>query len=439
MQKVLTVLLLLFLFSSNVFAGEFLGLVPGVSQKDDAVTLLGQPSITDDGGTRYDFNGSAFDADVISIRLYEDGLTIRDIEVHTPLTYSFDKYAEWFDIDLPFSVEYDEGRLIEYYMPQAVALHYAGSSRSDEVMFVTHFDPIRFMDISLLPEVKAYMGVEFDYHKGRGYRVKSVEVESPAEKAGLQPGDMIVRIGNHVFEKKGLNPSSFVAVLSSLPISEQLDISILRQDRSLDLKIELEPIDEDVQRKNEDESYLVCRKAQLLIQNGDPYGARELIEHAIWLNPYEPSFYVVYAEAYYRIGLVDFAIEKLDFANAVQPQTYAFFLKGIIAREKEEIQEAASYFLKSYALNPKDLQPLLYAAECWFDLKDYAKALEYYEKICKKDDTIAIAVFFAGLCAEKLHKNVKSRFYYEQFLSYHSAPQEMLKLASEALKRLDSK
>ncbi len=76
---------------------------------------------------------------------------------------------------------------------------------------------------------------EFKLAPGLGVQVESVVYNRAAQKAGVKPGDLIMRIGN-----EQITAANFAEIVQQSPIGEPVKISILRNGEQLELTAELE-------------------------------------------------------------------------------------------------------------------------------------------------------------------------------------------------------
>jgi hypothetical protein len=83
---------------------------------------------------------------------------------------------------------------------------------------------------------KAALGIMPDYaYPGEGVRVNGISEGRPAAKAGIMPGDVIIRIGNDVVR----DMQSYTDALSHLNAGNVTEITIRRGDKELKLKVAL--------------------------------------------------------------------------------------------------------------------------------------------------------------------------------------------------------
>jgi tetratricopeptide (TPR) repeat protein len=123
---------------------EYKGLKPGVSTKADADRVLGAPIREITKGVRYDYPVADEDALRVSISFAPGSLVIKTIDLYQADLYDKAQYRKWFNLEDPAKSETDaQGRLVEYYPAQGIALHFLGEDPSSPVEYFSHFDPRR--------------------------------------------------------------------------------------------------------------------------------------------------------------------------------------------------------------------------------------------------------------------------------------------------------
>ncbi len=81
---------------------------------------------------------------------------------------------------------------------------------------------------------KVTMGIMPDYvYEGNGLRLDGVSENKPAAKAGLQQGDVIIRIG----DKEIQNIQDYMKELNSFNVGEEVDVMILRKNQRMSMKV----------------------------------------------------------------------------------------------------------------------------------------------------------------------------------------------------------
>jgi len=133
-----------FLLSCTVLAaGTFEGLEPGVSTEAEIERVLGPPVREVVPGSRYDYDPTRYDARRISVEFAAGSDVIANIDLYLKQQYQKSDFRGWFDLTEPAKISFDDdGNLVEWYVPQAISLHYDGPSDNDPVKFFRHFGPV---------------------------------------------------------------------------------------------------------------------------------------------------------------------------------------------------------------------------------------------------------------------------------------------------------
>jgi len=420
------------LICTNAFAGTFNGLEPGVSTKTDAHQVLGEPKEEVIKNERYVYDANKFDLKVLSVVFHKESGIIKMIELYPSETVYFEKVRGWFKLNDAFEHSFDEsGNLVETFLPHAVRLHYEGTNNLSPVLYFEHFDPIEYEDLSMLPKERPYLGIQLISHKGRGYKIAVVEKDSPSEAAGLLEEDIILAVAGKEYRDLEIDPTTFMSVLALLPIDANVQFKIKRAEEEIVLSVTLKPMTVSQLEKAAQESLLLFQQGQFLLNNGDTYGALDLFKNAIWLNPYEPLYYASLADAYYRIGLVDFAVDELEKSVQMSPQYFSYFLLGTISSEKGEYDEAIGYYKKALALNAEDVQVRDKLGFSYMRKEMYGEALNIFNVVFETNPKSPIALFFSAVCHEKLNNYEKALIFYKKYLATDPEHPEMRKEAEE--------
>jgi tetratricopeptide (TPR) repeat protein len=422
------------LLISPVWAGNFNEIEPGISTKAEAFAVLGKPTKEVIKNKRYTFNGQKFDLKVLSVVLYEDSEVIQAIELYPQETVYFPQLKEWFDLNDPFETTFDtDGNVIESFLPHAVRLHYDGPNNLSPILYFEHFDPAEYEDFSMLPQERRYLGLQLAPQKGPGYKIAAVAKASPAEEAGLLPGDVIIAINEQSYADKELDPSTFMSVLALLPINKEIICTIKRDEQTIEIPLLLRPMTSEEMEKAVHEALLLFRQGQFLLNNGDTYGALDFFKNALWLNPYEPLYYASIADAYYRIGLTDFAIDELKTSIRMSPQFFPYFLLGTIYTEEEDYDQAILYFTKALALDATDIQVREKLGYCFMRKDMDREALAVFQKVLEIKENAPLALFFAAVTSEKLDDFEKAIVYYKKYLATDPSDSPMRRQAEDKI------
>jgi len=96
------------------------------------------------------------------------------------------------------------------------------------------FVKVREEEKRTMKGVKVTMGVVPDFSGGEGFKISAVREGRPAERAGLKPGDTIVRMGDTEIK----NIYEYMEALKSIRPGDKVQISIKRGDKILKLEVQ---------------------------------------------------------------------------------------------------------------------------------------------------------------------------------------------------------
>jgi len=155
-----------------IWAGLFPGIEPGKSTKDVVDSVLGPPLTQVPGRSRYEYGGPPYLFKTISVEYDPQTWVVKSIDIHLTPETDKDLYEDLFGLGTPTSTRRDErGNLIEYYLPQAVTLHYSGPNDTYPVEYFTQ-TPIE-------TEIK------------KGVRVLTAKPTLTASPSQVGPGDTV--------------------------------------------------------------------------------------------------------------------------------------------------------------------------------------------------------------------------------------------------------
>jgi len=161
---------------SSAYAGQFMGIEPGISTEQETTKVLGKSEkhIKDpiDKEEWYEFNAKKYDLRRLVVAFSKEMHIVKHIDVYPLEDYDKEKYTFWFQAEVPFESSHDQnGKLIEIYLPQYVALHYAGSTDRSPVQYFSHLDPQLFSSVSdsvnTPRKQRGFLGVGLGPHKGK--------------------------------------------------------------------------------------------------------------------------------------------------------------------------------------------------------------------------------------------------------------------------------
>ena len=84
------------------------------------------------------------------------------------------------------------------------------------------------------PDFKVTLGVVPDYlYNGKGMRIDGVSEEKPAQGAGMQKGDVVVKVGEYVIE----DMMSYMKSLSKFEKGQKTMVTVERDGKTLELEV----------------------------------------------------------------------------------------------------------------------------------------------------------------------------------------------------------
>lgn len=352
-------------------AGTFEGLEPGVSTKADADRVLGPPIREVVAGVRYDYDPSPYDARRISIRFDPQTGRIVKIDLHLAGSYGKSDYRDWFELGQPSSITRDDdGNLVERYLPQAISLHYTGPDDSFQVAFFRHFAPGAESPAMPTqgsestagklpgPEKKPFFGAALvANHSGQGVRIREVYPGSPAERAGLRPGDVILEFGEHAMYGRATDPSEFVALIGVTPTETPIRLVVERGTRRSVLEATLEQREpkaiEEERRRLAFEAY---QQGETRFRRGEYEQAIPYLERAFNFNPKDGR-----------------TLELLGYCRL---------------RERR-YEEALRAYNTAFQLMPESANVVYFIGGCHDALGNSQQAVEFYQRYLSSNDTDA--------------------------------------------------
>ena len=127
----------------------------------------------------------------------------------------------------PLRTQADFVRWVSYYPGQRVPIIVLREGRP-QTIYIT-YDMRQFAPTGIDPQVQqlaqAYLGVTFDVRYRNAAIVQSVAPGSPAEQAGLRPGDALNSLGG----RRVMSPIDVVNIISSMQPGQRVDLGFSRR------------------------------------------------------------------------------------------------------------------------------------------------------------------------------------------------------------------
>lgn len=460
-------------------AGDFEGLRPGVAKKADADRVLGAPIREVIRGQRFDYDPSRHDARRISVKFNFDTQIIETIDLYFLAPYPKAQLQKWFELGTPARTSTGaNGNLIEYYLPQGLALHYSGPDAASEVESFSHFDPSlpaaepraaptvppqppppapavkpsppapSVTPSPLAPSVtpsppapalKPYLGATVQRHEGPGIRVVAVAPDSPAARAGIRPGDFILELGENRFYENRIEVARFIAVISALPAGQPLRLLLVRDLNQVSGTVTLTAADANAIREREAAvARLAFEDGRKRTQANDYDGAINSLTKAVAGNPREPLYHSSLSYAYYRKGDLATAIEVLRKGISITPAPNLYYGLAVCHKAASRYDQAIQAVNQAILLRgsgAKQLAEFELLGECHFKQRRYREALAAFQEAARINPRSPPTVYFLAGCYDVLNDRDKAIFYYRAYLGLNDKDPEMNKFAR---RRLDS-
>lgn len=441
--KLLLAGLLGFIFVTSLYAGTYLGLQPGVAQKKETDRILGAPVKEVEAGRRYDYAGQKHDLKQISVVFNQESGKIEAIYLYFQQNYRKSQLKEWLKLDSLARTGLDaEGNLIEYYIPEGIALYFSGPQDSSEVKFLSHFDTavlqekkaqkkkevetIPVEESRLIKIKKPYLGVEVKQYPGQGIKIISVREDSPAQAAGLKSNDLILELGDRTFYYRDISALEFLRAVQEMPVDTPLRLLIERAGRKIETNVSLAEIEKEVFSRVSADDFTLAdanyQKAVAEIKRGNFRTAIEYLKMALKYNPTIAFYYNEIAYCYLQNGQGPLGIPYLEKALSIEPHYYAYYLLGYIHWNKQDYDRAIGAFENAIGfLAPRQKEPVVFAllGSCYLQKGLVEKALEMFRRAYSINSNDPLTVYNLALCLDRLGNTEEAIAFYRKYLRMH--------------------
>jgi len=361
-----------------VMAGDFAGLKPGVSTKTDADRVLGAPRLEVVPDLRYDYDPARYQARRISILYSAGSQVIEAIDLYMEGKYYRSHFQKWFELGPPSSITFDSnGNRIESYLPQGISLHFGGPRDTATVAFFRHFKPPAAEAPKASPterprgaaeagETQApYLGLLIRKHSGQGIRVLEVDPNSPAEKVGMQAGDVILELGETSFYRRQVEPIEFDVLVRMAPAGKPLRLLVERGRNRFELQVRPEQRSEravaEQRRKIALSSY--AQGVKLMDARRHEQAIPYLIKAARY-NPRDSSTLELLGHCYFQKRRYAEAVGPYEAAARLVPDSAVLrYFLGACHDQLENKDKAVQYFQQYLASTHQDSQKKRHARE----------------------------------------------------------------------------
>lgn len=444
--------------ASCLAASSYLGLQPGRSSKKDADQALGAPIREVLQGVRYDYEAEKHGLKKLSVVFNKETGLIESIYLYFEEDYPLSKMKEWFALQTPGKTDVDaEGNLIQSYAAEGISLHFAGPDEGSGVKFLSFFTqpplqakqeptPVVPAPPSLAvpaTDRKPRLGVEVIQHEGEGIKIHRVHENSPAQKAGLKPDDLILEMGQYSFYRNNQPIVEFIEAVRMMPINSPVPFLVKRSGQNIAVRISLEEMAPgDVIRAGRELANRYSGEATKLINRRDYPGAVGYLKKAIANFAEEPYFYDSLAYCYIEMGEEDLAIPELKKSLSLGPHYFASYLLGYAYWKQQKFDEAIIPFRDAAGLLPQEKRdPAVYVllGSCYFRKGMIEEALDVFKKAYGIDNTAPITVYYLAACFDRLGNKKEAVIYYKKYLGLRYKDPQMNRFASDRVKALTSR
>jgi tetratricopeptide (TPR) repeat protein len=172
---------------------------------------------------------------------------------------------------------------------------------------------------------------------------------------------------------------------------------------------------------------ILSRKAQLLIEKGQPVEALKILKEVSRLEPSNPDLIIAQGIAYNQLGDFKSAVRQFDTGLALVMDGKAEVLHGIALslEQVNQFKTALKYLSHAIELEPDNLLVLYDLAYCFERLEMIEKSAEYYERYLQLDPFSENVWYNLGVVYSRLNQFEKSISAYDYAIaiddSYSSA------------------
>jgi len=147
----------------------------------------------------------------------------------------------------------------------------------------------------------------------------------------------------------------------------------------------------------------------LLFEHKDINGSVQWLQKAIKLNPEDPKAHLKIAKMFLYIAQYDNAFAEINVVMKHDPYNpEAYFLKGMIYKERKDTSKAISSFLTAIQVYP-EYKPAIIQLGQLYTLQKNDIALKYYDNAFKLDTTDVFPLFAKGVYYQNIKDYAKAK------------------------------
>jgi hypothetical protein len=344
-------------------AGTFAGLEPGVATRADVERVLGPPlEEFQPGGFSHD--PTRFNAKTLVVFYLPQSEVVAAIGVELGSAHPRSMYREWFSLGEPAaSGPWCDGEMwAELYLPQHIMLCFAGSDATHMVEGFAHIAPAVASSLASHDPVsggpapagvEAYYGLLMSGHQGQGVLVRGVNPGSPAERAGLLPGDVILEFGDATFYRSGVESAELAALMAGQPAGRAVEVLFERGTKRLQCEVVPEAVDRaSIDRIAQGIFLASYREGEALWSAGKYEKAIPFLERAIEYNDRDGRGWMLLGFCYLQRGRTAEALDAYARALALMPESPGARFSVAVCHDRLGNREQAAAHYQAYLSAP---------------------------------------------------------------------------------------
>ncbi len=284
---------------------------------------------------------------------------------------------------------------------------------------------------------KSRFGVLVGPPGGQGAKIVDVMEPSPAGRAGLRPGDLILAIGDKEFDTGPVSPGEFGAFVSSLAPAKPVSVLVQRGDLKFETAITPEKVVLDLEKASRARS--AYDRGRKLMEARDYAGAVRCFDEAMSNDPHQPAIYSALAEAHFRRGDSAAEIEALQKGTAAAPSYNLYILSGSAYRRANRFDEGIEALAKAVSLMPQDKPDARVHEQlgyCYLKTRRFREALSSFESAHQASPRSPAAVYFLGCCHDVLKNPAEAIRWFQAYLDLRHGDENWNAFARDRLEEL---
>lgn len=453
MPRKIFILLIVFMSAGvSIYAADFCGLTPGKSTLKDVDKALGKPSAEIISGRRYEYLSKDKEYKRILITIDEDTNIIEAVNVFLAEEKKKDELLKRYRLKEPVKISNDiDDKRIEYYQPQAIALHYSGKDAQSSVVMLRYFNPQMLIKEKSGPKEETASAQKVEAAKLPGVITYTPEVmkeighetsvEKKAEPIKVQP----IR-----------QPAQSISSLPQVPQPQPQKETKPIPEKKAYLGVQIQKYDGEgikiIRVTPESPAYFAGLQSGDIIlemENRQFYQTaiepQKFVETIANMPTIKPLRFFIERDtkrfdAWIKLKEID--VQQTAIPTQLQRQFPATpqlpidnFAKGMELVQQKNYSAAVDHFNKTVGSKPRESYEML--GVCYHHLNRMNEALDYLSKSYKMDDKAPVTVFYLALYNDKIGKAPHAQHYLRRYLSLKHDNASMNDYAKKRLGELD--